>query len=471
MHSQRKSKETKIRPKCSIEFSLKVLIGSIILYNIAIFYRFATRTIAAPTTTMESEKSMQLHRFSGIKNQKQTPVKMKRDKNLPRILALVFPQFHSDPLNDGLWGKGFTDWNNLRNAPKQNRLGLNIPQPTEMGFYDLTQVAPRKKQGDLANEYGVDGFIYHHYWFYDNDHPGPTLNAPLEAMLKDGYPDTPFALDWVALKWDKSWHGKVREDFVFKEPNVLQKQYFPSNYTDAEITKHYNWLRQFFHHPNYIKVDGEPLFMIYTKKPQSFPVLERLRELAKQDGLPGLYIPVGFHRPHAHLQPDIDLQKYSIPKKKRRTWNGFNRTVAYPAPSEFNEKTTLNIPNWCSKDQLEQDKGHPIRRIDEIPGVITSFDNTPRRNYEDAFLWSGDQPDVVVERFRKSLYAATYYESCCFQNVPGEEAKEDDDRFIIINAFNEWAEGMTMEPSDVFGRRFLETVRDVKLSISTKGCD
>ena len=105
MHSQRKSKETKIRPKCSIEFSLKVLIGSIILFYIAIFYRFATRTIAAPTTTMKSEKSMQLHRFSGIKNQKQTPVKMKRDKNLPRILALVFPQFHSDPLNDSLWGK------------------------------------------------------------------------------------------------------------------------------------------------------------------------------------------------------------------------------------------------------------------------------------------------------------------------------------------------------------------------------
>ena len=37
--------------------------------------------------------------------------------------------------------------------------------------------------------------------------------------------------------------------------------------------------------------------------------------------------------------------------------------------------------------------------------------------------------------------------------------KEDgDDRFILINAMNEWAEGMALEPSDVYGRKFLETI-------------
>ena len=32
--------------------------------------------------------------------------------------------------------------------------------------------------------------------------------------------------------------------------------------------------------------------------------------------------------------------------------------------------------------------------------------------------------------------------------------KKDDDRFIILNAINEWAEGMALEPSDVYGRNF-----------------
>ena len=30
--------------------------------------------------------------------------------SLPRVLAIVFPQYHRDPLNDKLWGKAFTDW-------------------------------------------------------------------------------------------------------------------------------------------------------------------------------------------------------------------------------------------------------------------------------------------------------------------------------------------------------------------------
>jgi len=33
---------------------------------------------------------------------------------LPRVLAIVFPQFHRDDLNDRLWGAGFTDWDNLK---------------------------------------------------------------------------------------------------------------------------------------------------------------------------------------------------------------------------------------------------------------------------------------------------------------------------------------------------------------------
>ena len=454
--------------KCSISTILKIFLFTLLsIYTYVVcFY------IMKPTTSNKSHSSA----ASTATTSSGEPINvMKRDKNLPRILALIFPQFHQDPLNDNLWGEGFTDWNNLRNAPQKNKLGYDIPRPTELGYYDLTQKEPRQKQGELAKQYGIDGFIYHHYWFYDSNHPGPTLAAPLEAMLKDGHPDVPFALDWVALKWDKSWHGKVRDGFVFTEPNVLQKQYFPTDELDPAITEHYNWLRRFFHHKNYIKVHDQPLLMLYAKKPGSFPVLNRLRQLAKEDGFPGLYIVVGFHRPHGHLQPDIDLQKFQIPKRKRVAWSGFNRTVAYPAPSEFNMKTSLRIPDWCTKDQLEKDKNHPIEHIDEIPGVITSFDNTPRRNNEDAFLWSGEEPDKIVDRFRSSLFAATYYETCCFQNlnkdaVQGQVA-EDDDRFIIINAFNEWAEGMAMEPSDVFGRSFLEVVKEIKLDLSNGGCD
>ncbi len=48
---------------------------------------------------------------------------------------------------------------------------------------------------------GPDGFIYHHYWFYDGR--GPVLAAPLLRMLEDGAPDLPFALDWVNDDWGR----------------------------------------------------------------------------------------------------------------------------------------------------------------------------------------------------------------------------------------------------------------------------
>jgi len=46
-------------------------------------------------------------------------LKSSEEMLFPRVLVFVFPQFHKDSLNDYLWGKGFTDWESLRKAPKK----------------------------------------------------------------------------------------------------------------------------------------------------------------------------------------------------------------------------------------------------------------------------------------------------------------------------------------------------------------
>jgi hypothetical protein len=371
-------------------------------------------------------------------------------------------------LNDRLWGEGFTDWDNLRKAPAKNREGFAIPRPTELGYYDYVDTAPRQKQGELVKEYDLDGLIFHHYWFYDETHPGPNLHAPLEAMLKDGQPNVPFALHWCASKWMNTWSGAVKPDFVFKERGVLQKQNFPTNETDQTITDHYNWLRQFFHHPNYIQVDGKPLFMLYQKKPSSFPVLKRLTQLAQQDGFPGLYLSVGLTMPHGHLQDIGNPKQYNPEPQKFRpvAAKHFDRGLAYPNPTEWNEKKPLEIPQWCIDGQRKE-------RLPDIAGIVSSFDNTPRRNYEEARLWSAAEPNVVIQRFQQSLYAAMYYEACCFpqeKEQRNSKLRSQDDRFVVINAMNEWAEGMALEPSDVFGRKFLESIRDTKKLVRDGQC-
>ena len=405
---------------------------------------------------------------------------------LPRILAIVFPQYHADPVNDNLWGEGFTDWDNLRKAPAKNRLGYDIPRPTELGWYNLTEEEPRRKQGELARQYGIDGFVYHHYWFYDPAHPGPTLQAPLEAMLKDGHPSMPFCLHWCALDWVNTWMGKSKVGEP--EGDVLQQQFFPNEKKDGEkatalIVEHYNWLRRFFHHPNYIKVQGQPVFMLWRTNSRAYKIMQKLRELAKEDGFPGLYFTVGQQKPHPDLTPPLAIAH-------KRMWMEdlgivpfeiFNKTINYPYAVLWNKRNEFILPSWCPSASQTH------RRLVEMQGILTSFDNTPRRNVRDAVLWSADEPEVVIERFRKNVETSLYYETCCFPNDANVEqmqydnlspleaaeratARDADSRFIFINSMNEWAEGMALEPSDVFGRGFLKAIQDAKRTIKRQQC-
>jgi len=448
------------KPFLTLSTLLRVMIASYLIF-LAWVQSPVLRHVLQQTASVESDVNLTERRKLYHYQKSQDD-----DTFLPRILAIVFPQFHSDPLNNRLWGEGFSDWNNLRAAPSHNRLGYRIPRPADLGYYNLTDTEPRRRQGELAHQYGIDGFIYHHYWFYDPKHPGPTLHAPLEAMLKDGHPNLPFALHWCATKWTNTWSGAVRKDFIFEQPGVLQKQYFPAD-NDTAIQEHYQWLRKFFHHPNYIKVDGgKPLFMVYQKKPGSFAVLDRLRQFAQEDGFPDLYLTVGLTMPHSHLMELDPTKKYDPPPQAftQVIQKRFQRPLAYPHPATFNINRTLEIPQWCLDPNLPNQP-----RVPDIAGIIPSFDNTPRRNYDQANIWSPGEPQVVVKRFQHSLEAALYYEACCF---PDEEQhrRYDDDRFVVINAMNEWAEGMALEPSDVYGRTFLEAIQAAKQRVRLSQC-
>jgi hypothetical protein len=452
---------TKLRNKQKRWKILLMMVTSIIIWTIF--------------TTILSLHSVD-NRYS--KKANELPLDPIQDPNniLPRVLVFVFPQFHEDSLNNYLWGTGFTDWNNLNKAPLKNRLGYTIPRPSDplLGQYDYSLPMPRKRQGELAKEYGIDGFVFHHYWFYDDEHPGPNLHKPLINMLQDGYPDMPFVLHWCASKWTTTWSGNVSPEFQFKEPGVLQKQYFPIDDSEGKITEHYNWLKQFFHLDKYIKVNGRPVLMMYQKKPSSFRVLRRLQELAIQDGFPGLYFTVGLTKPHEHLLDIGNPKKWDPPPQNVHvTLNKFpfDKVVSYPNPTKWNERRSLEIPKWClgTDEKQVSDKQNRPR---DIAGIISSFDNTPRRSFEEANIWSSNTPDVVIDTFRKSLHAAIYYESCCFPNeIASRGKKVDDDRFILINAMNEWAEGMALEPSNVYGSRFLETIYNVKKEILEGKCN
>ena len=407
-----------------------------------------------------------------------------QESDLPQILAIYFPQFHPDPLNDRLWQVNFTDWVSLQAAPKHNRLGVRIPRPADGVYYDLRETAVRQRQGQLARQYGVDGFVMHHYWFYDPSHPGPNLHAPLERMLHDQQPQIKFLFNWCASSWTSLWTGNAAGQTkagTQNNPVVLQEQYW--NATTDDIRKHYEWLRQFWILPNYIRVQNQPVLMIYQYFPQMKRILQQLRTWANQDDQVGNGLVIWMSRSATH--PDLyDIS--ALDENTQRIWkrrsqqaellptpasrhDGYvwNATVAYPYPNPW-VSGPLQIPAWCWDDQVMRDDP-TLGALREIPGVVTSFDNTPRRQADKALLWNVEKdPQKVIQRFADSLYAAVYYETCCRPTQLA--ASTDNTKFVMINAWNEWAEAMALEPSDVYGTGFLQAIRDTKDKVLQQGC-
>ena len=77
---------------------------------------------------------------------------------------------------------------------------------------------------------------------------------------------------------------------------------------------------------------------------------------------------------------------------------------------------------------------------------MVNFDNTARRQWQPD-LWYGSNPFT----FRRWLNSA----------VSAIADRDRDHRLVFINAWNEWAEGTVLEPSQRFGRTYLLAVRDV----------
>jgi hypothetical protein len=59
------------------------------------------------------------------------------------------------------------------------------------------------------------------------------------------------------------------------------------------------------------------------------------------------------------------------------------------------------------------------------------------------------------------------YERCC----QTQDLRSQGGKFVVVNAWNEWGEGMVLEPSVNNGTMFLDAIKYAKRLTQTIGCD
>jgi hypothetical protein len=343
----------------------------------------------------------------------------------PKVLAFYLPQFHQVAENDAWHGEGFTEWTVVARS-KPLFPGHRQPElPGELGFYDLRVPEIRYRQAQLARAHGLSGFLYYHYWFGGRR----MLGRPFDEVLRSGQPDFPFALCWANESWYRRWQGSIDE--------MLMEQVF----SEEDDIAHIRWLNRCFEDPRYIRIGGRPLLAVYRAHylPDPRRTVDVWRSECERAGVAPPWL-VMFETEEELSDPaarGFDASAEFLPH---------HLASLVPAkPRKFGADRSHRMFEY--EDVAAAYLNRPPVDWRRFPCVATGWDNTPRRQSGEALILRGATPEAYGQwlaeaaRRQKQLYGSN--------------------GVVFVNAWNEWAEGAHLEPDEYWGRRYLETTREV----------
>ena len=365
-----------------------------------------------------------------------------------RIIAYYLPQYHPIPENDQWWGKGFTEWTNVAKAKPLFRGHYQPRIPADLGFYDLRMAETREAQALLAKKAGIEGFCYWHYWFGKGK---LLLEKPFQDVLTSGKHDFPFCLawanhDWTTKTWDK---GKK-----FKGSSLIMKVH----YSIEDYKVHFHYVLSAFKDERYLKVNGKPIFLIYS--PNEIPNLMEFfatwNELALKNGLLGIYF-ISIAQNILFRDTDGSIRKPDPKNDPGKIYKSLLNKGFDAVNSRGYLRAQLLSKGYISglfhKIDKKIFKGLFVEKYNykEIvknmfveadkltkvyPTIMPNFDRSPRGG-KLATIWYNSKPEI----FKKHLNDAL--------NIVSE--KDEENRIVFLQSWNEWAEGNYVEPDLLYG--------------------
>lgn len=357
-----------------------------------------------------------------------------------RLIAYYLPQYQPFAENDLWWGKGFTEWTNVAKAKPLFKGHRQPKLPGELGFYDLRLAEVREAQANMAQEYGIEGFCYWHYWFGNGKR---LLEKTIVEVLQSGKPDLPFCFAWANQTWGGLPYGDLYK-------RILTEQLYPG---PKDYENHfYEVLPAFLDH-RYIRVQNRPVFQINTPlgMPEPKAFIDQWQELAIKNGLDGVFFV-------AHALPHFEFEKYGYDaltfptplhlfNRYKHTW--FHRLIkeATGYSHHYINRKIFKMPALYDYKKIVAASNYQDLPKDRFfaPAAIPNWDHSPRSGVA-ANVITNSTPALFLENLKN-----------CFDLV---RQRPFDERLIFIKSWNEWAEGNVLEPEVEHGMGFLEKVRE-----------
>jgi len=367
--------------------------------------------------------------------------------------AYYFPNYHVDPRNEALYGKGWTEWELVRHATPRFA-GHRQPRVPLWGYQDEADPQVFAQKIEAAADHGLDYFIFDWYWYDD----GPFLNR----CLDQGYLK---AANNERVKFCLMWANCDYPDIMPVKLHMAVHPYYPypgkvTDRTVEQMTDHL--LERYFTHPSYFKIDGCPYFSIYElftfieglgSVTAAQAALRRFRQKARAAGFPDLHLNAviwGIRAPQTN--PEITdvkglLAALELDSITSYVWIHHTDMPTFPVTPYATVLQEMRS-FWL---QAEMQYG-----LAYYPNVTMGWDSSPRTVQSDIFTRASypfipTLGDNTPEAFQQALTDVKAF-------LDNTRSKH---KILNINAWNEWTEGSYLEPDTVYGLAYLEAIQTV----------
>jgi len=345
---------------------------------------------------------------------------LSQTKRKLRVFCVYFPQFHTFIENDTNFYPGYTDIINLdllmTEKPAPHYLSPNLK---ELGLnkttdYDLIQnknLIPRQLQ--IMQEYNIEGLAIYYYWFTTNSISNNHMI--MKAVVDKFFDETVYMYGrkvffmWANDNWTSNkWFGGKN--------NKLE-----NTYTKADFQPNIANLMTYFKHNSYLKINNKPVlflhhpFLLTTQELNNFELM--LNKACKLNGFDGINLALN------------------------------NKIASTPNYVNYSTPTIKNIPNNTDFTKCVQNMNFD----QNIQFINFDFDNEAR-------MYKPFRDNIrrfinVNEKAQELLLQKT------INHYNTSTKISDMDDLLLINAWNEWGEQMSIEPSEQKGYYFLDLIK------------